>query len=184
MTAVIAPPMGESLSDFTPARGSRVREAALPVIKPWDSVVMAKPGLNTADEARILEDEGLAFRPDVLVLGHVLNDAETLDSTERRRATDRTERERQKAGGWWRRSALFRFAWNQVSATLENQARVRNYQALFAADAPDLDWTHLVVDGAADEHPNEIAHRIAAEAVAEAIDRLLAGPRPDSDREG
>ena len=28
-----------------------------------------------------------------------------------------------------------------------------------------LDWRLLVVDGAADEHPNEIAHRIAAQAI-------------------
>jgi hypothetical protein len=46
-----------------------------------------------------------------------------------------------------------------------------------------LDWTHLVVDGYADEHPNEIAHRIAAQAIAEAIDRLFPNP-PTVDRPG
>ncbi len=39
-----------------------------------------------------------------------------------------------------------------------------------------VDWKLLVVDGAADEHPNEIAHRIAAQAIAKAIDEVV--PRP------
>jgi hypothetical protein len=39
-----------------------------------------------------------------------------------------------------------------------------------------VDWRLLVVDGAADEHPNEIAHRIAAQAIVRAIDEVV--PRP------
>ncbi len=39
-----------------------------------------------------------------------------------------------------------------------------------------LDWRLLVVDGADDEHPNEIAHRIAAQAIARAVDGMV--PRP------
>jgi len=39
-----------------------------------------------------------------------------------------------------------------------------------------LDWRLLVVDGADDEHPNEIAHRIAAQAIARAVDEVV--PRP------
>jgi lysophospholipase L1-like esterase len=39
-----------------------------------------------------------------------------------------------------------------------------------------LDWKLLVVDGADDEHPNEIAHRIAAQAIARAVGEVL--PRP------
>jgi hypothetical protein len=39
-----------------------------------------------------------------------------------------------------------------------------------------LDWKLLVVNGADDEHPNEIAHRIAAQAIARAVDELV--PRP------
>jgi hypothetical protein len=39
-----------------------------------------------------------------------------------------------------------------------------------------VDWRLLVVDGAADEHPNEIAHRIAAQAIARAMDEVV--PRP------
>jgi hypothetical protein len=36
-----------------------------------------------------------------------------------------------------------------------------------------LDWRLLVVNGADDEHPNEIAHRIAAQAIARAIDDVV-----------
>jgi lysophospholipase L1-like esterase len=36
-----------------------------------------------------------------------------------------------------------------------------------------LDWRLLVVDGADDEHPNEIAHRIAAQAIARAVDGVV-----------
>ena len=40
-----------------------------------------------------------------------------------------------------------------------------------------LDWRLLVVDGADDEHPNEIAHRIAAQAIAREVDEVLAARR-------
>ena len=36
-----------------------------------------------------------------------------------------------------------------------------------------LRWDVLVVDGANDEHPNEIAHRIAAQAIARAVDAVV-----------
>jgi lysophospholipase L1-like esterase len=41
-----------------------------------------------------------------------------------------------------------------------------------------LDWRLLVVDGADDEHPNEIAHRIAARAIARAVDELVPRASP------
>ena len=45
-----------------------------------------------------------------------------------------------------------------------------------------LRWELLVVDGPRDEHPNEIAHRIAAQALARAVDEVVprdpGGPRP------
>jgi len=43
-----------------------------------------------------------------------------------------------------------------------------------------LDWKLLVVEGGADEHPNEVAHRIAAEALLRAVDgpRNHAAPEP------
>ena len=37
-----------------------------------------------------------------------------------------------------------------------------------------LDWRLLVVDGTNDEHPNEIAHRIAAQAIARTLDEVVA----------
>jgi hypothetical protein len=39
-----------------------------------------------------------------------------------------------------------------------------------------LDWRLLVVDGTDDEHPNEIAQRIAAQAIAHSVDEIV--PRP------
>jgi len=36
-----------------------------------------------------------------------------------------------------------------------------------------LDWRILVVNGASDEHPNEIAHRIAAQAILRAVDEVV-----------
>lgn len=39
-----------------------------------------------------------------------------------------------------------------------------------------VDWRLLVVDGANDEHPNEIAHRIASQVIAAAMDEVV--PRP------
>jgi hypothetical protein len=41
-----------------------------------------------------------------------------------------------------------------------------------------LDWRLLVVNGPDDEHPNEIAHRIAAQAIARAVDEVVARPAP------
>jgi hypothetical protein len=41
-----------------------------------------------------------------------------------------------------------------------------------------LRWEVLVVDGADDEHPNEIAHRIAASAIADAVDAVVPRPAP------
>jgi hypothetical protein len=38
-----------------------------------------------------------------------------------------------------------------------------------------LRWDILVVDGTNDEHPNEIAHRIAANALLKAIDEVVPG---------
>ena len=39
-----------------------------------------------------------------------------------------------------------------------------------------VDWRLLVVDGAADEHPNEIAHRIAAQAIVRGMDDVVQRP--------
>ena len=39
-----------------------------------------------------------------------------------------------------------------------------------------MDWRLLVVEGARDEHPNELAHRIAAQALLTSLDTALASP--------
>ncbi len=39
-----------------------------------------------------------------------------------------------------------------------------------------LDWKLLVANGADDEHPNEIAHRIAAQVIARAVEDVVPGP--------
>jgi hypothetical protein len=43
-----------------------------------------------------------------------------------------------------------------------------------------LRWELLVVDGAADEHPNEIAHRIAANVLLRALDDVVPGTVAES----
>ena len=43
-----------------------------------------------------------------------------------------------------------------------------------------LDWQLLVVDGADDEHPNEVAYRIASQVIARAVDDVV--PRPPGSR--
>ena len=45
-----------------------------------------------------------------------------------------------------------------------------------------LDWRLLVVDGANDEHPNEIAYRIASQAIAREVRELLPQGSPDGAR--
>jgi lysophospholipase L1-like esterase len=45
-----------------------------------------------------------------------------------------------------------------------------------------LDWRLLVVDGANDEHPNEIAHRIASQAIAREVRAVLPQGPPDGAR--
>jgi hypothetical protein len=41
-----------------------------------------------------------------------------------------------------------------------------------------VDWRLLVVDGTADEHPNEIAHRIAAQAIVKALNEIVPRAAP------
>jgi hypothetical protein len=45
-----------------------------------------------------------------------------------------------------------------------------------------LRWELLVVDGPRDEHPNEIAHRIAAQALVKAVDQLVPRESPVPER--
>ena len=56
-----------------------------------------------------------------------------------------------------------------AAAAAESGARVVDLLPLYRG----LDGKLLVVDGADDEHPNEIAHRIAARAIARAVDEVV-----------
>jgi hypothetical protein len=208
----------------------------------WEVVSLALRGMNTVDELAVLESEGFAFEPDVVLLGYCLNDSEDGRSAESRRAEDWLQEGRLagRGPGLLDRSVLLRFVGTRLWATLENRRRVANYQAMYAEDAPGwvaarkallqigslcrqhgvplvvgifplfgnplddsypfarihsqvseaaaragakvvdllplyrgLRWELLVVDGTADEHPNEIAHRLAAGALSRAVEDVV-----------
>jgi len=212
--------------------------------EPWESVVLAVPGIDTEQEEVILENEGLAYSPDLVVLGYVLNDAEDPGAAEQRRAAEWTEAEAEKHNPpFWRRSALFSLIADRLHATAENRNRIRNHLDLYREGQPGfvavkksidamaarcrergvpfvvvlfplfanplddgypfssvhekvgavarsagatlvdllpyyrgMDWRLLVVEGASDEHPNELAHRIAAQALLSALQPLAFPP--------
>lgn len=221
---------GILLDDTYAKRAERALTAAR--AETWEAVVMAVPGIDTEEEATILENEAFKYSPDLVVLGYVLNDAENVDAAERRRALEWAEAEAAIHNPpWWKRSALLSFVGTRLHATLENRRRIQNHLALYQEGAPgfraakrsletmeslcrahgvpfvvvifplfanpldatypfagvheqvkqacpqgstvidllpyyrDLDWRLLVVEGERDEHPNEIAHRIAAQAL-------------------
>ncbi len=230
---------GVLFDDTYPRRAERGLSSARS--EKWESVVLAVPGIGTEEEARIVENEAFAYSPDVLVLGYVLNDAETSGAAERRRAADWTEAEAQKrTPPIWRRSALLRLVSDRLHASRQNRQRVENHLALYRDDAPEfravkkwleaiaarcrenkvpfvvvvfplfanpldehypftsvheilvsagrssgialvdllpyyqgMDWHLLVVEGASDEHPNELAHRIAAQALLSTLESML-----------
>ena len=211
----------------------------------WEAVNLGEPGLNTVQEASKLAAEGLAYQPDVVVVGYVLNDSEDENVAERRMA-EWVEDQRQRASrpaSLLERSALVRLVGSRLRATVENRERVTGFRAMYSEDyagwqagrtalraiagmcrergvplvvavfplfgnALDdgypfaelhakvaqaaaeagasvvdllpqyrgLDWHHLVVDGANDEHPNEVAYRIASQAIVRAVDEVV--PRP------
>ena len=218
--------------------------------EPWQVVNLALPGMNTVDEAAQLETEGMAYGPDVVLLGFVLNDSEDATAAEARRAADWAE-PREKPRGLLDRSALFRMVGTRLWATAENRRRISGYKSMYADDAPGwiaaraalrhmgglarergvpfvvvifplfgnplderypfaeihakvapaaaeagakvvdllpayrgLRWELLVVDGVNDEHPNEIAHRIAANVILHALDDVVpwsaGGPAEDA----
>ncbi len=186
----------------------------------------------------------MAYGPDVVLLGYVLNDSEDANAAEARRVADWAEA-KQPPGGLFRHSALFRLVRHapvgdrgepaphhrlQVdvrrrrvgmdrrppcAARHGRQCRERGVPfvvAIFplfgnplderypfpevharvaqaAADAGakvvdllpayrGLRWDILVVDGADDEHPNEIAHRIAANVLLHALDEVVPWTTP------
>jgi len=207
--------------------------------EPWQVVNLPLPGMNTVDEAAQLETEGLAYGPDVVVLGFVLNDSEDASAAETRRAAEWAE-PKEKPRSVLGRSALFRLVSARLWATAENRRRIAGYRSMYADDAPGwiaaraalrrmgglcrergvpfvvvifplfgnplddrypfteihakvaqaageagakvidllpayrgLRWDLLVVNGVDDEHPNEIAHRIAANVILHALDDVV-----------
>jgi hypothetical protein len=214
--------------------------------EPWEVVQLALPGMNTVDQASQLHEEGLAYSPDVVVLGYVLNDSEDPEAAEARRARDWAEEKREKREKHLLdRSALFHLVATRLWATAENRRRIAGYHAMYRPDAPGwiagqkalklmgslctekgipflvvifplfgqpLDgsypfaelhaqvaraaaasgakvvdlfpayegkrWDLLVVDGVDDEHPNEIAHRIAADVILKALDEVVPRSAP------
>lgn len=205
---------------------------------PVEVINLALPGFNTADELAVLEKQGFAYRPDLVLVGYVLNDAEDASSAEWRR-TQEWERERARGPWPWQRSALLRFVAGRLWATRENHRRIADYREMYAEGAPG--WTvsraalgtlgalcrrrgvplvvaifplfgnslgddypfaevhaevaaaasragarvvdlltayrglrsELLVVDAADEHPNEIAQRIAAKTLVPVLEDLL-----------
>jgi hypothetical protein len=184
----------------------------------------------------------MAYAPDVVLLGYVLNDSEDAQAAEARRAAEWAE---PGSLGVLDHSALARLVHRRIWATLENRKRVAGYRSMYAADAPGwqaarralaemgrlchergvpfvvvifplfgnplgelypfaelhaevaraaeaagarvldllptyrgLRWEILVVDGVDDEHPSEVAHRLAAAAIRPVIEELAPPPPP------
>ncbi len=210
----------------------------------WEIVNLALPGLNTVDEAARLEAEGLAYDPDVVLLGYVLNDAEGPRGPELQRALDwsrSTESNHSPV-----RSALYDFLRRRLWCTYEDWRYVRDFRSMYAPGAPGwiagqrallamgelcqgrgrpfvvavfplfggplddrypfsdihrevgsaaraagatvvdllpsfrgLNWEALVVDADNDEHPNEVAHRIAAGTIAQTIRQVYGASEVD-----
>ena len=239
--------VGVEFEDTWPQRVQRM--LARRRSEPWETVCLAKPGMNTVEQAAQLAEEGLAYGPDVVIVGYCLNDSEDQDAAELRRARDweqlrATRQQRGDTRPLLERSALYRLVGSRVQATLETRRRIANYRSQYADDysgwkagrdaladmgarcrerrvpllvvvfplfgnalderypfaalhekidraatdagarlvellpayrgvRPDL----LVVDGANDEHPNEVAHRIAANVIVSALDDVLP-PQP------
>ncbi len=214
----------------------------------WQVINLALPGMNTVAETAQLATEGLAYDPDVVLLGYVLNDSEDPQSAEARRVRDWTmeKKEESRQSSLLGRSALYRLVGTRLWATAENRRRIAGFRSMYADDAPGwvagrkalrtmgglcrergiplvvvifplfgnpldssypfagihakvaqaagdagarvvdllsayrgLRWELLVVNGTADEHPNEIAHRIAADVLLKALDDVVPGkPEP------
>lgn len=238
--------VGVLLDDTYPKRVERMLSSERG--EKWESLVFAVPGIDTEQEAVILENEALVYSPDVVVVGYVLNDAEDPSSAERRRAAEWAEEEAAKAHPpLWRSSAFLSLMAGRLRATRENRKRIQNHRSLYAPGAPGfaaatqafgrmaalcrdrgipmvvlifplfanpldasypfrdvhqqvagaargagagvvdalpffegLDWRLLVVEGAQDEHPNELAHRIAAQALTSALEQTFGPSHPPS----
>jgi hypothetical protein len=218
--------------------------------EPWEVVNLAVPGMNTVGQAAQLVSEGLAYGPDVVVLGYVLNDSEDENAAEARRAADwLADRTPAPPQSLLDRSVLLRVVRTRLWATAQNRRRVEDFRSMYLTSYPGwvagqkalramggacrergvpfvvlifplfgspLDDSYpfadihaavanvaaeagakvidllpfyrglrsdlLVVNGTSDEHPNEIAHRIAAQTLRKGLEDVLptaaAEPQP------
>jgi hypothetical protein len=236
--------VGVELEDAYPQRLERGLNRARR--ESWEVVNLALPGMNTRDHLALLEKEGFAYGPDVVLLGYVLNDGENSASAEARRAAS-FRLPRYPPALLWDHSVLYRFVGTRLWATAQNRRRRAGFRSMYddgaagwiagrkalktmgalcrergvplvvavfpllgnpldarypfadvhariaqaAADAGarvvdllpayrGLRSELLVVDGASDEHPNEIAHRVAARVLLRALDDVAAPGAPPS----
>jgi hypothetical protein len=105
----------------------------------WEVIELALPGMNTVEQASQLVEEGMAYGPDVVVLGYVLNDSEDENAAEERRARDWVEEKRErksKTRRFLNQSVLYRLVTGRIYATLENRRRTAAYLSQFAPDYP------------------------------------------------
>jgi lysophospholipase L1-like esterase len=213
----------------------------------WEVVNLARPGMNSVEETQQLADEGLAYEPDLVILGYCLNDSEDAKDAEARRNRYWQTLQRERAGqpSLLERSTLYAIVARRIEATVLNRRRIAAYEAQYAADYAgwlsaqqalrsmtalcrrrgipfvvvifplfgnplgdaypfaaihskvasvardagavaidllpayrDLRWELLVVDGPNDEHPNEIAHRIAAATILRTVNELVEAAPP------
>src|SRR5207245_7630691 len=86
-------------------------------------------------EAAQLESEGMAYEPDVVLLGYVLNDSEDANAAEARRAEEWAE-PKERPPGLLDHSALFRLVSARLWATAENRRRITGYKSMYRDDAP------------------------------------------------
>ena len=108
--------------------------------EPWEVVQLALPGMTTVDQASQLHEEGLAYAPDVVLLGYVLNDSEDAEAAEARRARDWAEEKSEKhEPRLLDRSALFRVVSSRLHATAENRRRIAGYRSMFDR-TPRVGW--------------------------------------------
>src|SRR6266508_970703 len=94
----------------------------------WEVVNLALPGMNTVDQAAQLADEGMAYVPDVVLVGYVLNDSEDSQAAAARRAIDWSQPKGPQ--GLLDHSALVRAVRGRLWATAENRRRVSGYKSM------------------------------------------------------
>jgi len=111
----------------------------------WEVVSLARPAMNTVDQAPQLATEAFAYDPDLVLLVFCLNDSEdsaVRDARMREAARAAAEKKARKQAGLPRersfmdRFALYRFVSRRIGATIQNRRRIDGYRAGYGADAP------------------------------------------------